>query len=203
MKDEIGFWKVVDNRRSVRRFKDKPVDRSLLERVIQTGTRAPNAHNRQSWRFVVLTGKQDMECLAEEMGIDYRKALLESGFSPADAQERVEKRRQRLTGAPAVVVLCVDTADLNLYKSKDRSEGEYLMAVQSAALAGGHMLLAAQALGLAGVWMCAPLFTPKRVRSAFELPETWHAQGLLLLGYAAEAPEFRLRKPLSEVTRWV
>jgi nitroreductase len=99
--------------------------------------------------------------------------------------------------------LCVDTADLDHYTDDSRNDGEYLMAVQSTAMAGGHMLLASQALGLAGVWMCAPLFAPDRVRSALELPDTWLAQGLLLIGFPAEEPDIRQRKPLKDVTRWL
>lgn len=200
--EQPGFWNVVENRRSVRQFSDRIVERRLLEKVIETGTLAPNAHNRQSWRFLILTQKEIMLQLAEEMGIDFRSALINNGASAEEAQERVEKRRQRLTSAPAVVILCVDTADLDQYSSQHRSEGEYLMAVQSAALAGGHMLLAGQALGLAGVWMCAPLFAPDRVQAVLDLPETWLAQGLLLIGYPEQEPRARQRKPMEEVCRW-
>ena len=77
------------------------------------------------------------------------------------------------------------------------------MAVQSAALAGGHLLLAAQALGLGGVWMCAPLFVPEVVQTALGLPADWIAQGMLLLGYPDESPDGRPRKSISEVVRWV
>jgi len=203
MNEDIGFWRVINNRSSVRRFGTKIVDRNVLEKVIETGTRAPNAHNRQSWRFVILTEKSVMTRLADQMSLDYEKALLESGISPAVVQDQVNKRKERLTGAPAVVVLCVDTADLDVYQNENRNEGEYLMAVQSAALAGGYMLLAAHALGLAGVWMCAPLFAQQKVREVLDLPDTWIAQGLLLLGYPAAMPEIRQRKELSEVTKWI
>ena len=200
--EQSGFWNVVENRRSIRQFSDRPVEKPLLEKVVETGTLAPNAHNRQSWRFLILTQKEIMLQLAEEMGIDFRSALMNSGVSGEEVEERVEKRRVRLTSAPVVVVLCVDTADLDQYSSQHRSDGEYLMAVQSAALAGGHMLLAAQALGLAGVWMCAPLFAPQRVQAVLNLPETWLAQGLLLIGYPEQEPRARQRKPLEEICRW-
>ena len=200
--EQPGFWNVVENRRSVRQFSGRAVERHLLEKVIETGTLAPNAHNRQSWRFLIITHRQVMLKLADEMGVDYHSALINSGLSAEEVQERVEKRRLRLTSAPAVVVLCVDTADLDQYSSKHRSDGEYLMAVQSAALAGGHMLLAAQALSLAGVWMCAPLFAPQRVQAVLDLPETWLAQGLLLIGYPEQEPRVRQRKRMEEISRW-
>ncbi|MCB2178884.1 nitroreductase family protein [bacterium] len=197
------FWQVVQSRRSVRQFTPQPVDKTLIEQVLETGTQAPNAHNRQSWRFAVLTEKADMVRMAEAMGADYRQALAASGMPAAEVEERARKRVERLSGAPVVVVLCVDTADLDGYSDAHRDSGEYLMAVQSAALGGGHMLLAAQALGLAGVWLCAPLFAPEKVRKALNLPETWRSQGMLLLGYPADAPAKRERKPLETVVRWV
>jgi len=200
--EQPGFWSVVENRRSVRQFSERAIERHLLEKVIETGSLAPNAHNRQSWRFLILTKKDLMLKLADEMGVDFRSALINGGASPEEAQGRLEKRRERLTAAPAVVILCVDTAVLDQYSSQHRSDGEYLMAVQSAALAGGHMLLAAQALGFAGVWMCAPLFAPERVKAVLNLPETWLAQGMLLIGYPAQEPRVGQRKRMEEVSRW-
>jgi nitroreductase len=42
-------------RRSIRRFKAEPVPDFVIESILHTATFAPSAHNRQPWRFVVLT----------------------------------------------------------------------------------------------------------------------------------------------------
>ena len=42
------------SRYSVRKFTDQPVPKELLERLLETATWAPSAHNRQPWRMVVL-----------------------------------------------------------------------------------------------------------------------------------------------------
>jgi nitroreductase len=134
---------------------------------------------------------------------DYEQALLDSGMDAETAAEFADRRGARLAGAPLAVIVCVARNDLKTYDDENRSRGEELMAVQSAALAGGHLLLAAQALGLGSVWMCAPLFVPEIVQTALSLPSDWVAQGMLLLGYPDESPDARQRKPLSEVVRWV
>ncbi|MGD2027478.1 MAG: nitroreductase family protein [Anaerolineales bacterium] len=203
MTEKKNFWKIIESRHSVRRFLDRPVDRALLETLIGAGVRAPNAHNRQSWRFVVLTDKADMLRLAEFMGKNYQEALRRAGLADEEVTARADKRAARLTAAPAAVVLCIETDDLDRYDDSNREDGEYLMAVQSAALAGGNILLAAEALGLGGVWMCAPLFAPERVREALDLPVSWMAQGILLLGYPREERGPNARKPLDEVVLWV
>jgi len=201
--EQIGFWDVLENRRSVRRFKPRPVEREVVETLLEAAVRAPNAHNNQSWRFAVLTEKTDMLRLVDAMRPDYEQALLESGMAAETAAEFADRRGARLTGAPLAVIICVACNDLKTYDDQVRSRGEELMAVQSAALAGGHLLLAAQALGLGGVWMCAPLFVPEVVQNSLGLPADWVAQGMLLLGYPDESPDGRPRKPISEVVRWV
>ena len=47
----------VASRRSIRAFTDQPVDRSLLERVLEKAQRAPSGGNTQPWHGLVLTGE--------------------------------------------------------------------------------------------------------------------------------------------------
>ena len=202
-KEQPLFWDVIHKRRSIRQFEPRPVPRELIEKLLQAAILAPNAHNRQSWRFVVLTSSDDILRLAEGMGVDYRAALLADGMPEEEVESRAERRKERICGAPAVVLLCLDSDDMNKHADANRDDGEYIMGVQSVALAGGHTLLAAYAEGLGGVWMCAPLFAPQRVREACDLPETWTPQGMILLGYPAEEPEPKERKPLEEVVRFM
>lgn len=191
------------SRRSVRRFQDEPVPGEVLDRVLETATWAPNAHNRQPWRFVVLASLAQKTRLAQAMGGQFRRTLLAEGATPQEADVQVDRSRQRIQQAPLAVVLCLDNTAVDEHSDPQRNHGEYIMAVQSVALAGGQLLLAAHAEGLGGVWMCAPLFVPEIVQQVLELPETWFAQALLLLGYPESLPAPRPRRPLEEVTRIV
>jgi coenzyme F420-0:L-glutamate ligase/coenzyme F420-1:gamma-L-glutamate ligase len=202
MTDSQGFWDVIEGRRSVRQFAERPVERGLIERMLAAGAMAPNAHNTQSWRFVVLTDKPAMTAVVDRMNPRYQQALLESGLDAAEAAVLAEKRRTRLTCAPVVVIVCVAQGDLKAYIDATRSQGEVQMAIQSAALAAGNILLAAHALGLGGVWMCAPMFAPGEVREELDLPADWEAQAMLLLGYPADEPAGRPRRPMEEVVAW-
>jgi coenzyme F420-0:L-glutamate ligase/coenzyme F420-1:gamma-L-glutamate ligase len=203
MTETVGFWEVLEGRRSVRSFTAQPVGRELIDKILEAGTRAPNAHNNQSWRFVVVTQKDDMTRMVMAMQPKYKQALLESGMSPQQVDELAEKRKIRLTSAPAAILPCVARNYLTTYEDHERTRGEWVMAVQSAALAAGNILLATYALGLGGVWICAPMFAPEAVQAAYDLPDDWIAQGMLLIGYPAEQPEYRARKPLAEVVHWV
>jgi coenzyme F420-0:L-glutamate ligase / coenzyme F420-1:gamma-L-glutamate ligase len=120
----------------------------------------------------------------------------------ASVEDQVERSRQRLLQAPAAVLLCQDTSTGDVYPDYARQQAEHLMGVQSVALAGGYLLLAAHAESLAGVWLCAPLFAPQVARLALDLPADWQPQAVLLFGYPAKSPPPRSRRPLGETVKF-
>jgi F420 biosynthesis protein FbiB-like protein len=194
-----SLHEIIRSRRSVRRFTDEPVPQALVERILETAMYAPNAHNRQPWRFVVLSNPKHRTRLADAMGREFRKTLLGEGVPVEEAEAQVARSKARIVEAPAAVLLCMDAAVIDSYTDPKRQEGEKLMAMQSVAIAGGYLLLAAHAEELGGVWMCAPLFVPETVQEALDLPESWEAQGLLLLGYSAVEGKARERKPIEDM----
>ncbi len=53
--DAEGLFAIIQSRRSIRRYVDRPVPADVLRRVLEAGRWAPSAHNRQPWRFAVIT----------------------------------------------------------------------------------------------------------------------------------------------------
>jgi coenzyme F420-0:L-glutamate ligase/coenzyme F420-1:gamma-L-glutamate ligase len=195
---DLHAW--LRSRRSVRRFRPETVPAEIIARILETATWAPNAHNRQPWRFVQLSSRDSREALAGAMGAEFQKTLQAEGLTAEEISAQLERSRARILEAPEVILLCLDIDALDKYEDPARTQGEYLMGVQSVALAGGQLLLAAHAEGLAGVWICAPLFVPAEVSRALKLPESWQAQGLILLGYPVKVPDERPRNSISNVT---
>jgi F420 biosynthesis protein FbiB-like protein len=189
----------LEQRHSVRRFTNQPVDRDLLVQVLQAAVLAPSAHNRQPWRFVALSSPESKETLATAMAADFEQDLQADGLSLAEVEAQVKRAHQRIVRAPAAILLCLDTSLGDAYPDARRQQAELLMGVQGVAMAGENLLLAAAGVGLGGVWMCAPLFAQETVRQALDLPESWLAQGLVLLGYPSKPPQARSRRPLEEV----
>jgi coenzyme F420-0:L-glutamate ligase/coenzyme F420-1:gamma-L-glutamate ligase len=186
-------------RRSIRRFKPDPVPDSVIERILTTATYAPSAHNRQPWRFAVLTAPKSKTQLADAMASDFKRDLLKDGLSESEITARIDRSRSRITGAPAVIILCMDASEMDTYPDSHRKQAEHLMAVQSVAAAGLQLLLAAHAEGLGGVWTCGPLFVPETVQQALELPRAWEPQAMFFIGYPDELPKDKELKPLDEV----
>lgn len=191
----------IVSRRSIRRYQPTPVDRALIQRLLEAAAWAPSAHNRQPWRFCVVDSPTRKETLARAMGARLRADLERDGAAPDFIEKDAARSYQRITGAPVLVILCLTMRDMDTYADERRSMNEYAMATQSTAMAGQNLLLAAHDAGLASCWMCAPLFCPDVVREVLALPDDWQAQALITLGYPAETRE-KTRRPVETSVLW-
>jgi len=188
---------LVSGRRSVRTYADTPVERALVEQVLEAGRWAPSPHGRLPWRFVVLTRAAAKRELADAMGGEWRRNLEMDGQDDAVVDIRLDKSYARLLSAPVLIVPCLYLADLDRYPDPVRQAAERTMAVQSVGAAAQNMLLAAYSLGLDGGWMCAPLFCPEIVCEALTLDKRLIPHAMITIGYAAADPKRRERLPLS------
>lgn len=199
--EPFALVSAILTRRSVRRYLPDPVPREMIEQVLTTATWAPSAHNRQPWRFVAIEAQAQKEALARAMGARLRRDLEADHTPPEVIENDVARSYSRMTSAPVLIAVCLSMVDMDTYADEKRAQAEYIMAVQSTAMAGQNLLLAAHGLGLAACWMCAPLFCPEVVRDALALPEDWQPQGLIGMGYAAETRE-KTRHPLETRVLW-
>lgn len=175
------------------------VPAAAVERLLEAARWAPSAHNRQPWRFAVLTEPAARERLARRMGAQLRADRLADGDEPAVVEQDVARSYTRLTGAPVVLVACLTMAEMDKYPDERRALAEYQMAAQSTAMALQNLLLAAHADGLGACWMCAPLFCPGAVRQALDLPPDWEPQALVTLGYPDGEGRPGRRRELAEI----
>lgn len=191
------------SRRSVRRFQPEPLGLDAIQRMLLTASSASSAHNRQPWRYAVVSSTANRTRLAETMAEAFRHDLELDGKPAEQVRALVDRSISRILAAPVAIVLCMDTTEMDVYPDGRRSAAERIMALQSTANAGTTLLLAAHAEGLGGVWSCSPLFAQEAVVAILGLPSTWEPQALILIGRPAESPAGRERKPLAEVSRFL
>jgi coenzyme F420-0:L-glutamate ligase/coenzyme F420-1:gamma-L-glutamate ligase len=188
-------YDLIHTRRSIRRFEPRSVPQDVLLRLLEAATWAPSAHNRQPWRFVVLPGDAAKRRLADAMAARLEADLRADGVPEDAIAADTGRSRRRLTGAGALILICLSMVDMDDYPDARRQSFERTMAVQGVAMAAQNLLLAAHAEGLGAVWMCAPLFCQDTVRAALALPPDFEPQGVIALGYPAEDCE-KGREPL-------
>jgi nitroreductase len=189
----VNTLEAIAARRSIRKFKDTPIQEELLQKILNAAIQAPSACNRQPWRFVVVRGEKRAEMLRiMREGIIRAKARGEDIGSTEWSAHVMEE---------APVTVFVFNPD-GLQPWRRHTVQQKFMAVldiQSIGAAIQNMLLAAQDLGLGSLWICD-------VFIAYEELCTWMGEkGELIaavsFGYADESPAARPRKPMSEVVR--
>ena len=102
------------------------------------------------------------EAITSKMRVDMQA----EGADESDIEKRARLSLRRMDEAPLVIVLCRDKTDVRA----DTPE-ETIMGIQSTALAGLQLLLAAHAEGLGSNWICWALYAQEATRAALELPE--------------------------------
>ena len=141
------FYQLLEDRRSIRKYKPDPVPKELVEKILMAGMQAPSGKNRQNWRFFVATGEKRDEYLKySQKSWQGIKDILQKRLKPS-LYEFTERFFYTLGDAP-VVVFC--------YSHNDASE-RYHTSVGSVYMAVENMNLACVAEGLGCCTMGAPL----------------------------------------------
>lgn len=189
----------IAERRSIRKYKEKPVPQAMIKEIIQAGALAPSSKNRQPWKFTVVTGNAKEEMLEVfRQGLERERIsplLPESAGHLGGAAYTLEIMRQ----APAVI-FCIHTLGLPLSQTLTVEERvSEICNVQSIGAALENMTLAAAGLGLGSLWICDTYFAQP------ELCRWLQTEGLaaaMAIGYADEAPAARPRKKVDEMIEW-
>jgi coenzyme F420-0:L-glutamate ligase / coenzyme F420-1:gamma-L-glutamate ligase len=176
---------------------------SIIQNILSTATFAPSAHNRQPWRFVVVTDLSFKIQLADAMAKDFECDLNQDGVAPEKIQAQIKRSKDRIKSAPVVILLCLDMSEMDIYPDAKRQQAERTMAMQSVSVAGLQLLLAAHAEGLGGVWVCSPLFAPEIIQKTLQLPKSWEPQGMFFVGYADGVPKPKEMKDLQSLIKWL
>lgn len=191
----------ITARRSIRKYKNTPVDKSTIEHLIQYASFAPSAKNRQPWKFVVYFGDEKEKLTnAMERGLDReangKTILPDSAFGLPDAFHTLKIMRE----APVLIVVLNTNGD-SPYEpiNTDRRISEICDSLSIGA-AIENMLLEATKLGLGTLWIA---------NSCFAYPELVECVGtedqlvsIVALGYPDESPDMRPRKSMRDIVEY-
>ncbi|HDP73883.1 MAG TPA: hypothetical protein ENN46_02925 [Candidatus Woesearchaeota archaeon] len=146
----------IGQRVSVRDYLDKPIEREMLGKILESGRLAPSSGNLQPLFFIVVQDKEKREKLAV--------ACLEQYW---------------MAKAPVHIVIVSDTEKCKQYYG---IRGERLYSIQNAAVAAENMLLMATSLGLGSCFVSA--FNEDQVSRELAIREEYRPQAIITLGYA-------------------
>ena len=196
----MEFQDVVDRRRMIRNYDDRPVDPAVVDRALRNATHAPSAGFSQGWGFLVLDTPEDVR----------------RWWTVTTDAESLADPDDWLTGmmrAPVVIVPCSSKAAyLKRYAEQDKGwtdEDEARWPVpfwhMDAAMASLLILQTAVDEGLGACFFGIPPERVPNVRAEFAIADRFDPVGVITLGHRvpdtgnAGSPARRARKSLDDV----
>jgi nitroreductase len=171
----MDFHELVESRNSVRGYDpSRPVPKEVLTRILDAGRLAPSAKNLQPWKFLVIQSPEMLDTVRPCYG------------------------REWFRQAPLILVIKGDR-NAAWVRSSDR----WNSLETDLAIAMDHIVLAAQAEGVATCWISA--FDPALLHNVLNLTPDEEIFAITPLGYASPDAETRpkTRKPFDEVVEYL
>jgi nitroreductase len=188
----MDTFDAIARRTSTRTFKQGPLPRHVIERLLMAAVRAPNHKLTEPWRFAVITG--DSKRRYAEIRAAHRAQKFEDRESP-EAQRAIDKTRREHLDTPAfIMVMCAVSEDP---VRREEDYGAAMMAIE-------NMLVAAAADGIGTMLRTGGIMEHPDVKALVQVPDGYRIVGIISLGYLAGEPEpTPRRKPLGELVQWM
>jgi nitroreductase len=203
----MEFAELVLKRVSIRKWESRKVERERIINVVEAARRAPSWGNSQPWRFIVIEEKEGVRKLATASGDQPVVATAPVVIICAGDFEAFSKKNMIRS---VKELIATGTLDLELTDEELEalfSEGSPTAVIGEEAqkfrtreqiiIAMAYMTMAAVDQGLGTCWIGG--FDADMVLKDFELPGKTVIHALLAMGYPAESPGPRPRKPLEAI----
>ena len=183
---DVSVYEALYRRRMAWSFKNEPVPREALDRMLDTAIWAPNHRLTEPWRFFILEkGSAAAETVA---GLAHDFALERSGNA-----QRAEATRQSLLNTPVIMYM---------YSTPGRDEEGTQENYAAVCCAAHNIALAGVAEGLAVTWETGGPTRHPDLGKTLGADEEWTLATMLSIGYPDEDSNSR-RTPVGSFVRWL
>ncbi len=185
----MDLFEAIDTRRSIKRFRERPVLRDAIERLIDAAVMAPNHRMTEPWRFVVL-GPRSRQAFARRRG-----RLKAQNAAEGVAREVIEEKVRAETAAvPAIVAVLSEVSEDPVVRDEDLAA--VWMAIQ-------NISLAATGMGLGTHIRTGMLTQDWEVQKIVGAEPGERLCALVYIGEPAETPTAKSRASGGAKTTWL
>ena len=196
--------KNIKERRSIRNFEEKKIDKETIKEIIQAGKYAPSAKDDQPWKFIVITKKEYIQELSIQIKRELKKLLKLRFFKKFKIKElknieilkfifvvAFSKTDMIFFNAPILILILTEK---NLFYD------------ESCACCAQNMMLAAHSIGIGSCWIgfASVLGLNKKIMKKIGIPERHHISAAIVLGYPKDKTNrASMRKISSDIIKWI
>ena len=185
----------IQQRRSIRKFKEEIIPEELLLKILEAATLAPSGKNKQPWKFYVVQGEKRSEMIQSmQMGMN---RLSKMGINTGSAKYTIGV----MESAPVTIFIFNPTSKHPLLERDTAEVYGDIVDIQSIGAAIQNMLLMGVDLGLGTLWICDVFFGYEELCEW--LGEKGQMVAAVSVGYPDETPSARPRKPVEFVSEFL
>ena len=173
----------IETRHSVRKFKDTPVKRDIINQCLEAARLAPSACNSQPWHYIVIDDPKTKEAFCKE------------------AFSGVYNLSAWAAKAPVLVAVVSDRGNFTSRLGNFFRRTEFYLVDQG--ISGEHFVLRAWELGLGTCWI--GWLNASKAEQFFHLPHGKKIEHLFAVGYPEENNQktsLHGRKKLEEIVSY-
>jgi len=193
--------RLMRSRRSCRNYKDKEIDRMMLEDLVKIGTTAPSGTNCQLWTFTILGSREEVESLGEHMARFFHELNRMAAkpwlrlISKIFYRDTLGKyfRRYYETVREGLLLWDRDGVDTLFHGAAAAilvgGKKSASTPMEDSLLASQNILLAAHSLGLGSCMIgfaVEAIKKDRQIRRFLQIPDDESVYAVIALGYPAE-----------------
>ncbi len=183
--------KTIYERRAIRKYKEIPIERNLIEQIIDSGRMAPSAINKQPWKFYILTNKEDIKSFSKEILKAVIKGVVKTGIKGivkatkdilhfSHSSDFFNAEDPIFHDAPIVIFIT---------SPKDNE-----WAALDIGMCSQNIMLAAKSLGIGSCPIGMGKYAEHtKIYPRLRIPESEQVNLAIILGYGDEEPEMKDR----------
>lgn len=170
----MEYGALIKNRRSIRNFLEKKVDRKIINEILHDTCMAPSASNTQPWRFIVIQDSTIIKKLSDES----KKNLvheIETGLDQPYLKRLQNPNFNVYYNAPCLIFIAGNENQPYFY--------------EDCSLAAAYLMFAATERGLGTCWIgLGDRIEDPELRKEIGLPEDYKIVAPIILGYPKQIP---------------
>ena len=169
----------IENRRSIRKYKNTPIENDLILKLIRSASLAPSGSNTQPWHYIIIDNPDLKEKIANN-----------------------SHDQSWMLSAPIFIVCVADIKSRiknedNLFLDEKSESFELKQIIRDTAISIQQLVLEAVDNGLGTCWVA--WFKQDVLRPILRIPNDKFVVGIITVGYADESPKQRPRKKIEEL----
>jgi nitroreductase len=157
--NRISVYDVILSRRSIRRFKQKPIKKEIIKNLINAARLAPSGANLQVLEYIIVTDKSLCSKIFNTIGW--------AGYIKPTWKPRKDER------PTAYIIIITNNIDNRYYK-------------RDVGMASENIVLTAESKNIGSCILCN--IKRKEIKRFLKIPDNFHVDSVIALGYKGEQP---------------